>query len=86
MDEKIIKLKIALRREYNSKKFYWEAQGRKAKQYVKKYSLIVKDLEKEIKILERKIIKNQKNIKLWMKQASKVTKEENEKERKEEIK
>jgi len=54
MDEKPIKLKIALRREYNSKKFYWEAQERKAKQYVKKYSSIVGELEKEIKILERK--------------------------------
>ena len=55
MDEKPIKLKIALRREYNSKKFYWEAQERKAKQYVKKYSSIVEELEKEIKHLERKI-------------------------------
>tara|TARA_R110002020_G_scaffold139186_1_gene309919 strand:- start:29 stop:235 length:207 start_codon:yes stop_codon:yes gene_type:complete len=52
---KSIELKIALRREYNSKKFYWEAQERKAKQYVKKYSSIVEELEKEIKILERKI-------------------------------
>ena len=54
MDEKPIKLKIALRREYNSKKFYWEAKERKAKQYVKKYSSIVEELEKEIKHLERK--------------------------------
>ena len=52
---KSIELKISLRREYNSKKFYWEAQERKAKQYVKKYSSIVEELEKEIKILERKI-------------------------------
>ena len=52
---KSIELKISLRREYNSKKFYWEAQERKAKQYVKKYSSIVEELEKEIKHLERKI-------------------------------
>ena len=52
---KSIELKISFRREYNSKKFYWEAQERKAKQYVKKYSSIVEELEKEIKILERKI-------------------------------
>ena len=50
-----IELKIALRREYNSKKFYWEAQERRAKQYVKKYSSIVEELQKEIKHLERKI-------------------------------
>ena len=54
LKEDSILLKIAMRREYNSKKFYWEAQERKAKQYVKKYSSIVEELEKEIK----HIIKN----------------------------
>jgi len=50
-----IELKTALRIEYNSKIFYWKAQEKKAKQYVKKYSSIVEELEKEIKHLERKI-------------------------------
>tara|TARA_Y100001938_G_C7845567_1_gene308248 strand:+ start:424 stop:615 length:192 start_codon:yes stop_codon:yes gene_type:complete len=54
LKEDSILLKIAMRREYNSKKFYWEAQERKAKQYVKRYSSIVEKLEEEIKILERK--------------------------------
>ena len=54
LKEDSISLKIAMRREYNSKKFYWEAQERKAKQYVKRYSSIVEKLEEEIKILERK--------------------------------
>tara|TARA_R100000654_G_scaffold27023_1_gene50758 strand:+ start:115 stop:306 length:192 start_codon:yes stop_codon:yes gene_type:complete len=54
LKEDSILLKIAMRREYNSKKFYWEAQERKAKQYIKRYSSIVEKLEEEIKILERK--------------------------------
>ena len=60
------------------------------KHYCDKFKI---DFDQEIKMSEIyyndevEIIKNQeKNIKLWMKQASKVTKEENEKERKEEIK
>jgi hypothetical protein len=53
--EDSILLKIAMRREYNSKKFYWEAQERKAKKHIKRYSSIVGKLEEEIKILERKI-------------------------------
>ena len=48
-------LKVALKREYSSKIFYWEGQERKAKKYLKKYKLIREDLEKEIKHLERKI-------------------------------
>ena len=60
LKEDSILLKIAMRREYNSKKFYWEAQERKAKQYVKRYSSIVEKLEEEIKILEKGIIKDKK--------------------------
>jgi hypothetical protein len=54
LKEDSILLKIAMRREYNSKKFYWEGQERKAKKYIKRYSSIVGKLEEEIKILERK--------------------------------
>ena len=52
--KKSLLLKVAFKREYSSKIFYWQGQERKAKIYLKKYRLIVENLEKEIKILERK--------------------------------
>jgi len=50
-----IELKTALKREYNSKKLYWEGQERKAKQFIEKYAYIIKDLNEEIIYLEKKL-------------------------------
>ena len=50
-----IELKTALKREYNSKKLYWEGQERKAKQFIEKYDYIIKDLDEEIIYLEKKL-------------------------------
>ena len=50
-----IELKTALKREYNSKKLYWESQERKAKQFIEKYAYIIKDLNEEIIYLEKKL-------------------------------
>ena len=50
-----IELKTALKREYNSKKLYWQGQERKAKQFIEKYDYIIKDLNEEIIYLEKKI-------------------------------
>ena len=50
-----IELKTALKREYNSKKLYWESQERKAKQFIEKYDYIIKDLNEEIIYLEKKL-------------------------------
>jgi len=50
-----IELKTALKREYNSKKLYWEGQERKAKQFIEKYDYIIKDLNEEIIYLEKKL-------------------------------
>lgn len=50
-----IELKTALKIEYNSKKLYWESQERKAKQFIEKYTYIIKDLNEEIIYLEKKL-------------------------------
>jgi len=50
-----IELKTALKREYNSKKLYWEGQERKAKEFIEKYAYIIKDLNEEIIYLEKKL-------------------------------
>ena len=50
-----IELKTALKREYNSKKLYWEGQERKAKQFIEKYAYIIKDLNEEMIYLEKKL-------------------------------
>ena len=50
-----IELKTALKKEYNSKKLYWQGQERKAKQFIEKYDYIIKDLNEEIIYLEKKL-------------------------------
>ena len=50
-----IELKKALKKEYNSKKLYWEGQERKAKQFIEKYDYTIKDLNEEIIYWEKKL-------------------------------
>ena len=45
-----IELKKALKKEYNTKKLYWEGQERKAKQFIEKYDYIIKDEDAKEKI------------------------------------
>ncbi len=50
-----VELKKTLKREYISKKIYWEGQERKAKKFIEKYDYIIKDLNEEIIYFEKKL-------------------------------